>query len=102
MRNKYSRGKTMLAAIGAAALTVVFLVAGAGAETGLPPSGLIYACKNTGDGNVRIVAQNTLCSSLGKNWFVVNWNATGPAGTNGTNGTNGTTGATGATGPIGP
>src|SRR5829696_521456 len=107
IRGKKAKLSSISAAVGAAAFMAVFLVGGASAENGTPGTGIIYGCTDAG-GNVKIVAQNTLCTSVGKNWTKLNWNATGPqgpagdTGASGAQGPQGDTGATGAVGPQGP
>src|SRR5215211_7154003 len=101
IRGKKAKLSSISAAVGAAAFMAVFLVGGAGAEVGAPPSGLIYGCTDAG-GNVKIVAQNTLCTSVGRNWTRLNWNGMGAQGPAGASGAQGPAGASGAQGPAGP
>lgn len=83
--------------VGVAALTLGLagLVGRADAEE-------INACVNTVNGQVRIVAQGTVCKPVEN---AIAWNITGPAGAAGPAGPVGLTGAVGpagATGPAGP
>src|SRR5213083_2603996 len=69
-RKRIFRG-VFTAAVAAAAMVAVLVVGGAGAEPGDPPPGLIYSCTKTsgaGQGQIVIVGQSTLCSSLGAGW----------------------------------
>lgn len=100
--------------IAVAALALV--VGTAGAQNVAPTAAVIYGCQST-KGEVKIVSQSTLCSSLNSKqsgtWTVLNWNGTGIQGvkgdpgvdgidgTNGTNGIDGTNGAPGADGTNG-
>ncbi len=73
--------------------------------------GVLEACINPGNGNMRLVDSSTACHN---NETRVEWNVTGPAGPEGPigpmgpigpagpPGPTGATGATGATGPAGP
>src|SRR5437867_2824456 len=84
------RSRFTIIALAALAL----LVGAAGAEVAPPPAGLIYSCvSNAGD--VKVVTQSKLCSSLnsGKTtWSPLNWNGTGPAGPQGAAGPAGAAG----------
>src|SRR5712692_4547638 len=61
--------------------------------------GVLEACVNPGNGNMRLVDSSTACHN---NESRVSWDITGPAGATGPAGPTGATGATGATGPAGP
>ncbi len=61
--------------------------------------GVLEACVNPGNGNMRLVDSSTACHN---NESRVSWDITGPAGATGPAGPTGATGATGATGPTGP
>jgi hypothetical protein len=84
----------------AVALAAGFLSAGLEAQ-----SGIVYACVNPGNGNIRMVAATEACRP---NETRIQWNVVGPAGATGATGPIGPTGATGPTGqtgaigPIGP
>jgi hypothetical protein len=72
-------GTAFLASIGAATLGVVLLAAGAAAEPGVT-SGVIYGCKDPKSGLIYVVSENTTCTTFGKNFTKVNWNAVGATG----------------------
>ena len=61
--------------------------------------GVLEACVNPGNGNMRLVDSSTACHN---NESRVSWDITGPAGATGPAGPTGATGATGPTGPPGP
>jgi hypothetical protein len=64
--------------------------------------GVLEACVNPGNGDMRLVDSSTACHN---NEERITWNITGPigpAGATGPVGPTGATGATGATGPAGP
>jgi hypothetical protein len=61
--------------------------------------GVLEACVNPGNGDMRLVDSSTACHD---NETRVTWNITGPIGPPGPTGPTGATGATGATGPAGP
>src|SRR5258706_5360244 len=60
--------------------------------------GVLEACVNPGDGNMRLVDSSTQCHN---NETRVSWNETGPTGPPGPTGPAGPPGATGATGATG-
>jgi len=62
-------------------------------------SGVLSACVNPGNGNMRLVDSNSACHN---NETFVQWNIEGPIGPAGPQGPQGIQGATGATGPAGP
>jgi hypothetical protein len=61
--------------------------------------GVLEACVNPGNGNMRLVDSGTACHN---NETRVTWNITGPPGPAGPTGATGATGATGPAGPPGP
>ena len=77
----------------ALALAAGFLSAGLEAQ-----SGIVYACVNPGNGNIRMVAATEACRP---NETRIQWNVVGPAGATGATGPIGPTGATGPTRPNG-
>jgi hypothetical protein len=76
-------------------LIVLARVTAAGAP---PPSAVLEACVNPGNGNLRLVEPSTACHN---NETRVSWNVEGPAGPVGPAGPAGPTGPTGATGQDG-
>ena len=61
--------------------------------------GVLEACVNPGNGDMRLVDSSTACHN---NETRVTWNITGPIGPAGPTGPTGPVGPTGATGPAGP
>ena len=72
---------------------VLFIVLARVIASAPPPSAVLEACVNPGNGNMRMVGPSTACHN---NETRVSWNVEGPAGPAGP------AGATGPTGPIGP
>jgi hypothetical protein len=83
---------------------LALLVGTAGAENVTPTAAVIYGCQST-KGEVKIVSQSTLCSSLNSKqsgtWTVLNWNGTGIQGATGAQGIQGVKGDTGDPGTDG-
>jgi hypothetical protein len=95
------------AAVAAAVVVGVGATGGTAWAAGLIPGadGVINACYNSTNGNLRVVKQGQKCRTHEK---VLSWNQTGPQGPAGPQGATGPqgpagpAGATGATGPQGP
>jgi Collagen triple helix repeat (20 copies) len=88
--------------IGAAAIIAVSAgsaVAGSVLLSPVDDTGVIHACANNGNGQVRIVGADESCKT---NETPLTWNQAGPAGAAGPAGPAGSTGADGAQGPTGP
>jgi hypothetical protein len=81
-----------------AVLALVLLIVPIAHLASNPPSGVLEACINPGNGGMRLVAADEACHN---NETRVSWNVTGPPGPVGPIGPTGPTGATGATGPAG-
>lgn len=62
-------------------------------------SGVLSACVNPGNGNMRLVDSSSACHN---NESFIQWNIDGPPGPAGPAGPQGNTGATGPAGPAGP
>ena len=62
-------------------------------------AGAIYACVNNNSGTIRIITENSLCTS---NEQLLAWNIEGPPGPAGPAGATGPAGSDGAQGPTGP
>ena len=80
-------------AIGLIAASAGSALAGSALLNPVDNAGVIHACADTTNGQVRAVAAGDTCRT---NEVALNWNQTGPAGPAGP------TGATGAQGPVGP
>jgi hypothetical protein len=96
---------SLTAAVSAATFTAILLVSGAAAEGGAPNNATIYSCykaSGAGTGQILIVQEATLCSSLGTGWTKLNWNGVGPKGDKGDTGETGADGPQGPVGPAGP
>src|SRR5713101_5946191 len=87
--------RSIIACISVIACAVLVPIAMRAAST----PGVLEACVNPGNGNMRLVDSSTACHN---NESRVSWDITGPAGATGPAGPTGATGATGATGPTGP
>jgi hypothetical protein len=88
--------------IGCIALIALFVLIVPIAKFATMTPGVLEACVNPGNGDMRLVDSSTPCHD---NESRVSWNITGPAGPPGPAGPAGPagpTGATGATGPAGP
>lgn len=82
-----------------AVLALVFLAVPIAHLASSPPSGVLEACVNPGNGGMRLVAAGEACRN---NENRVQWNVVGPAGPQGPVGPQGPPGPQGATGPQGP
>ena len=98
------RARPFMAALAAATLALV--VTGSFAAAQVVPAdvspGVINGCRNTTNGQLRVVAAGTACKNGEAD---LDWNAQGVKGDKGDTGAKGPvgpTGATGATGPAGP
>ena len=85
--------------IGSTALIALFVLIVPIAKFATMTPGVLEACVNPGNGNMRLVDSTTPCHN---NESRVSWNITGPAGPPGPTGATGATGATGPAGPPGP
>ena len=97
MSNNLTR-RSVIACISVIACAVLVPIAMRAAST----PGVLEACINPGNGNMRLVDSSTPCHN---NESRVSWDITGPAGPPGPTGPTGPTGAigpAGATGPAGP
>ena len=88
-------GLTCLSVVAVVVLIVLARVTAAGAP---PPSTVLEACVNPGNGNLRLVEASTACHS---NETRVSWNVEGPAGPAGPAGPTGPTGPAGEDGEDG-
>ena len=84
--------RTGLTCLGVVVIGILFVLARLTASAP-PPSAVLEACVNPGNGNMRLVAPSTACHN---NETRVSWNVEGPAGPAGP------AGPTGPTGPQGP
>jgi hypothetical protein len=84
--------RTGLACVALVAV-VMFVVLARVTASAPPPSAVLEACVNPGNGNLRLVADGVACHN---NETRVSWNVDGPAGPAGP------AGPTGAVGPTGP
>jgi hypothetical protein len=91
--------RTGLACLGLVAIVLFTVLARVAANSNPPPaSGVIEACVNPGNGNLRLVAPSASCHP---NETRVSWNVEGPVGPAGPAGPQGPAGADGADGADG-
>jgi hypothetical protein len=85
--------------IGVVAVSAGSAVAGSALLNPVDDAGVIHACANTTNGQVRAVTAGDTCRT---NEVALSWSQTGAAGPAGPAGATGPTGPAGATGPEGP
>ncbi len=85
--------------VGIIAVSATSAVAGSVLLNPVDDAGVIHACANTTNGQVRAVAPGDICRT---NEVALNWNQTGPTGPAGPTGATGASGPTGPAGPQGP
>lgn len=97
-----NRRRALLVGAGVAGLVAVSggsALAGSALLNPVDDAGVIHACANTTNGQVRAVAAGDTCRT---SEVALTWNQTGPAGPAGPAGPTGATGATGPVGAMGP
>lgn len=90
--------RTGLACLSLVAILLLIALARLSANSH-PPSSVIEACVNPGNGSLRLVGPGTPCHH---NEARVSWNIKGPVGPAGPKGPTGSVGPVGPTGPTGP
>src|SRR3954451_7233622 len=87
--------------IGLGAILVLVLSGGVAYATIPDASGVIHACYNPSQGQLRVIdtAKHESCTNHEK---ALSWSKRGPTGANGTDGARGPTGAAGTNGARGP
>ena len=83
-----------------ALLSAILLVMSAGVAAAVHDAASIHACAARSDGNLRMVADGSLCQD--RREAAVTWNTAGAPGPQGPQGPQGPAGSTGLAGPPGP